>query len=81
MIPDTDLSLQQVGSSKPWKAPVSYPEQEPSFSCFSFLLKTEVILQLQTELTAQGFVIPVIIPKLLNSATCREMKAGLTVDV
>lgn len=82
MIPDTDPSLQQGWSSKPLKASASHPEQEQLFSCFSFLLKTEVtLLLLQTELAVQGFAIPAIIPQLLNSATCRETKAGLTVAV
>lgn len=81
MIPDTDQSLQLVQSNKSLKASAFHPEQEQSF-CFSFLLKTEVtLLLLQTELTAQEFIIPVIIPKLLSSATCRETKAGLTVNV
>lgn len=69
-------------SSKPLKASASHPEQEQSFSCFFFLLKTEVPhLLWQAELAAQGFAIPVIILQLLNSATYRETKAGLTVDV
>lgn len=38
-------------------------------------------LVLQTELTSQRFVIPVIIPELLNPAPYRETKAGLTVDI
>lgn len=80
MIPDTDQSLQLVQSNKSLKASAFHPEQEQSF-CFSFLLKTEVTLLLQTELTAQEFIIPVIIPKLLSSATCRKKKAGLTVNV
>lgn len=72
-------TLTHLYSSKPLKASASHPEQEQSFSCFSFLLKPKVTLLLLK--AAQGFAIPVIIPQLLNSAACRETKAGLTVDV
>ena len=83
MITDTDQPLQLVPSNKSLKASVFHPEEEQSFfSCFSFLSKAEVtFLLLQTELTSQEFIIPVIIPKLESYVASRETKAGITLYV
>lgn len=83
MITDTDQPLQLVPSNKSLKASAFHPEEEQSFfSCFSFLLKAEVtFLLLQTELTSQEFIIPVIIPKLESYVASSETKAGVTLYV